>query len=82
MTQITIGTKNQVVIPKAVRSKVKGFRPGSKVNIVSVDEATIVLKKVEEDWVEKTSGIAAEAWKGIDSTKFLQNLRDEWERKN
>lgn len=82
MKQITIGTKYQIVIPKEVRNKVKGLKPGAKVIVNSTDSKTVEIRKVEENWVERTRGIASEAWKNIDTTKYLENLRNEWDRKS
>lgn len=80
MQQVTVGAKYQIVIPKEVRKKIKGLRPGSKVIVGSVDEQTITVKKVEKNWLDRTQGIAKEAWKNIDTTKYLEKLRNEWER--
>ena len=80
MKQITVGTKNQIVIPKEIRQKVKGIKPGAKVLINSLDSETIEIKKIEQNWVERTRGIASKAWKNIDTTKYLEDLRNEWDR--
>ena len=82
MKQITVGTKYQIVIPKEVRNKVKGLKPGAKVIVNSTDLKTVEIRKVEENWVERTRGIASEAWKSIDTTKYLEDLRNEWDRKS
>ena len=80
MATATVGTKNQIVIPKAVRAQVKGLKPGEKVQVYSLDDQTVAIKLDGRDWYERTHGIAAEAWKDIDTTKYLDELRDEWER--
>ena len=80
MQQVTVGTKYQIVIPKEVRKKVKGLRPGSKVSVRITDAATITVKTNPKNWVERTRGIAKKAWAGIDTTKYLENLRNEWDR--
>lgn len=81
MQQVTVGTKYQIVIPKEVRKKIKGLKPGSKVRVSQVDEETVTIKTVKKNWLERTRGIAKEAWKGIDTTKYLEELRNEWDRK-
>lgn len=80
MQIVTIGPKYQVVIPKSVRKKMTTIRPGSKVG-VSTRRGKISIDPQPQSWVEKTSGIAKEAWKGIDTTKYLEKLRNEWDRK-
>lgn len=77
---VTVGPKYQIVIPKEVRKKIKGLRPGSKVVVKTTDQHTITVKAEPLDWVSKTRGIAKEAWKGIDTTKYLDDLRNEWDR--
>lgn len=79
--QVTVGSKYQIVIPKEVRKKVKGLRPGKKVIVKAINEETIAVKPVEQNWLERTRGMMKEAWKGIDTTKYLEDLRNEWDRK-
>lgn len=78
--QVTVGIKYQIVIPKEIRQKIKGLKPGIKVMVKLLDEETIAIKRIEKNWVEATRGIAKGAWKGIDTTKYLENLRNEWDR--
>ena len=82
MQQVTVGTKYQVVIPKQVRKKVKGLKPGSKVSVDLASEGTITVKTNPQDWLERTRGMMKNAWKGIDTTKYLENLRNEWDKKS
>ncbi len=81
MEVITIGTKNQIVIPKGVRSKIKGLIPGAKVIIKSLDNQTITIKKVSDNWIERTSGMMTKAWQGIDAPKEVNKIKNEWEEK-
>lgn len=81
MQLVTIGTKNQIVLPKEVRKKIKGLKPGKKVMVYPLNENTITIKVENKNWLENSSGIAAEAWKGIDTTAYLEQLRNEWDEK-
>lgn len=81
MQQVTIGTKHQIVIPKDVRKKIKGLKPGSKVIVYPLNNDTIAIKVDNNNWLESSEGIAKEAWKGIDTTAHLNKLRDEWHEK-
>lgn len=80
MQQVTVGAKYQIVIPKEVRKKVKGLKPGNKVSIRQTDEETITIKTSSEGWLTRTRGIAKKAWAGIDTTQYLEDLRNEWDR--
>ena len=82
MQQATVGTRYQIVIPKEIRTRIKGLSPGTKVMVKSLDAQTITIKKVEQNWVDKTQGIASKAWKNINTTKYLEALRNEWDRKS
>ncbi len=80
MQQVTVGTKYQIVIPKEIRKKVNGITPGAKVAIYSDGKGTIKVKSESKNWAERTRGIAKEAWKNINTTKYLEDLRDEWDK--
>lgn len=79
MSQATVGSKYQIVIPKEVRSKVKNIKPGAKVEIYTLG-TTIKIDPDQKGWVERTRGIAKEAWKGINTTKYLEELKNEWDQ--
>ncbi len=81
MQTVTIGTKNQIVIPKEVRKKIKGLKPGRKVMVYPIDDTTVQIKLSDKNWVERTAGIAKDAWKDIDPIKELEKMRDEWDEK-
>lgn len=81
MQQVTVGTKYQIVIPREVRKKIKELRPGGKVSVHLVDKDTVIIKTNPKSWAERTRGIAKDAWKNIDTTKYLEDLRNEWDRK-
>lgn len=81
MQLVTVGTKYQIVIPKEVRKNIKGIKPGVKLMVNGVKEGIITIQTEEKSWLERTRGIAREAWKGINTTKYLEDLRDEWDKK-
>ena len=81
MQTVTIGTKNQIVLPKEVRKKIKGLKPGTKVMVYPIDKDTVGIKVSDKSWVERSAGIAKEAWKDIDPIKELEKMRDEWDEK-
>ena len=80
MRQVTIGTKNQIVIPLEVRKKIKGLRPGQKVDVYSPDDKTVVIKveKKEQSWADRNYGLMKDAWKDIDPIAELEKLRNDW----
>lgn len=82
MEQVIVGTKYQVVIPKEVRRKVKGIKPGSKVSVGLSHEGIITVNTDPQDWLIRTRGMMKDAWRGINTTKYLQDLRNEWDKKS
>lgn len=81
MNLITVGSKNQIVIPKDIRKKIKGFLPGSKLFITSIADDAITIKHVVKSWTERTSGLMTKSWSGIDTDLELKKLKNEWEKK-
>ena len=81
MKQIIVGTKNQIVIPKEIRQKVKGLKPGAKVSVYSVGEDMITIKTDSKNWVTQTRGMMSRSWAGINPIDELEKMRDEWEPK-
>ncbi len=81
MQQVTVGTKYQIVIPKDVRKRIKGLKPGARVSVYQSDNNTLSIELKPEDWVERNYGLMTEAWKDIDPIAELEKGRDEWEEK-
>lgn len=80
MEMVTVGTKYQIVIPKKVREKIKGIRPGVKVGLYPADQKTISIKVPEKNWVEESYGFMRGAWRG-NPIKEIEKMRDEWEER-
>ncbi|MBI4096278.1 MAG: AbrB/MazE/SpoVT family DNA-binding domain-containing protein [Candidatus Levybacteria bacterium] len=81
MQQVTVGTKYQIVIPKEIRIKLKGLKPGIKLSVQQIDENAVTLKIDPLDWIRRTAGMMTEAWKDIDPIAEIQKGRDEWEER-
>ncbi len=80
MEIVTVGPKYQVVIPKKIRKQIK-IHPGDKVGLILEDSGKVNLEIKPKNWVERTRGMMSEAWKGVDTTKELNKIRDEWEER-
>lgn len=77
---MTVGTKYQIVIPKEIRKKIKDIKPGKKVGVY-IKNGEVSIRPEPENWLKRTRGMMTEAWKGIDTTKELEKMRDGWEDK-
>ena len=78
MKEITIGTKNQIVIPKEIRDNIKTISPGKQVMIYTLDNETIVIKIKNKDWISSTYGTMRKPWGNIDPIKEVHKMRKEW----
>lgn len=74
MKTITISSKNQVVIPSSVRTRL-GLRSGDKLVIESITDKEVVLKK-EPSYKDFIGTLPAQQQ---DPVKRVRDLRDSWE---
>lgn len=80
MYQVTVGAKYQIVIPKEVRKEIQDIRPGKKVGVY-VSNGKVTIKPEPGNWLNRTRGMMTEAWKGLDTTRELEKMRNEWEER-
>lgn len=78
MSVVAVSKKWQVVIPKAVRERIRGLKPGGRVEVRCEDER-IVIVPLERSVVSTLYGLGADVWKGIDPVRYQRGLREEWE---
>ncbi len=82
MQLVTVGTKYQIVIPKEVRKKEKGLRPGTKVLVGGNGKGTITVKTPEKNWSDKHYGALKKYWRGVDPIAEIEKIRNEWDEKS
>ncbi|MCW4051393.1 MAG: AbrB/MazE/SpoVT family DNA-binding domain-containing protein [Candidatus Bathyarchaeota archaeon] len=76
-SEVRLSSKYRVVIPQAVREKL-GLCKGDTL-IVDVDGDTIRLRKRPESFTDYGRGLHRDVWDGVDSKRYLSELRTEWE---
>jgi AbrB family looped-hinge helix DNA binding protein len=84
MSKTTISSRGQVVIPREIRL-LHGIRRGTKVEWVSHDAQTILVRKVSSKqprtdwnaWAHATQGLGKEIWAGIDPVAYTREQRRE-----
>ena len=81
MQEITIGTKNQIVIPKKVRQLIVGLKPGRKVSIYPLSKDTVAITVSEKNWLESSYGLMDKEWSKENPAKQLEQMRNEWDEK-
>ncbi len=78
MQTVTVGTKNQIVLPLEVRKKIFGLKPGRKVAVYAVDDETIKVKVSKQSWVERNFGALANVLPN-DASRKIAKMRKEWD---
>lgn len=77
--KVTVSSKHQVVIPKALRQQV-GIRAGQRLNVEANKHGDVVIKKDAasniDALIDKYAGIARGAW-GPDPVATIRKMRDE-----
>lgn len=78
MVDVLVGRRAQVVIPAAIRERLK-IKEGDKLRL-DVDEAgRIVLTPVSADPLERLMKAGAGVFRGVDPVAYVRELRDEWD---
>ncbi len=84
--QVTVSSKYQVVIPKAVRKQL-GIQAGQKLDVQADGQGAVLITKRDpavdmNAWIQKYAGsikTSETAWgkAGLDATEWLRKQRDE-----
>jgi len=81
MEQTSVNIKYQVVIPRAIRKKVK-VKPGQKLNI-NVSGEQIILSPTKGskklNWPHDHIKLLKNPWEGEDPLKYLEEERNSWD---
>lgn len=73
MAQVTLSSKNQIVIPKEVREKL-GLKPGDKIAVGVRDDGAYIFKAPKK-YSEALIGIA----RGVYGPDYLKKERESWD---
>jgi AbrB family looped-hinge helix DNA binding protein len=80
MPTVKVSRKNQIAVPAAVRRQL-GIKPGDRLRVeVKGKKATLEREEPAptRSVVDELLAIAPELWQGIDTTAYLEELRNEW----
>ena len=72
-----------MVVPEKIR-KALGLKKGDNVfwKLKKAEGKTIAeVRPHPKSWAEYTLGLGKETWKGVDVDKYIDELRNEWDRK-
>ena len=73
MAEVTVSSKNQIVIPREVREKL-GVKPGDKLIVIVQDGTVIVLQK-PKSYPAAIRGLA----RGVYPADYLEKERQSWD---
>lgn len=73
MPEVTLSSKNQVVIPREARQAL-GLKPGDKLIFVVRGDRVVIMQK-PKSFAKALRGIA----RGVYPPEYLQKERDSWE---
>lgn len=77
MTTAKVTSKYQVVIPKEIRKRA-GLKEGQILYVYALDDK--ILLSPQKKWPDDYIGIGKEIWKNIDVAKYIDEMREDWDR--
>ena len=82
MDTAKLSKKYQIVVPKAVREKMR-LHAGANIHIYSVDEDRALLVKQPKDYVAALEGLGKEVWAALGGgDKYIREERATWGKKS
>jgi len=76
--EVTLSSKNQIVIPKEAREYVH-LKAGDRLVITISTSGHLLLWKRPHNYTEHMKGLGKNFWKGLSANKYIGKLRNEWE---
>lgn len=73
MTEATIGTRYQVVIPKNERRRLR-LKPGAKVDVKAENDRIVIYPAATKSW----RGIGKDIAGDEEASDYVKRLREEW----
>lgn len=75
-----LSQKYQIVVPKAVRIKMR-LKAGSVLVIRSIDDQRALLMKHPENYTVALRGLGKEVWKSLGGTQqYIHHERSSWDK--
>lgn len=73
-----VSNKYQVVIPKAIRDRVK-IKEGQDLQVYSIGDAIILAPKSDLKWPDDYLGTEKDFWSKIDVRQHIEHERNSWD---
>ena len=75
---VLLSSKNQIVIPKEARDKLK-IGPGRELLVLCKDDRVVLIPK-PEDFPKHMAGLHRDIWKRLGAASYLKDERETWDR--
>lgn len=75
----TLTTKYQLVIPKAVREKVK-VKAGQTILVQALGDIILLQPKKKGGWARNLLGLGKDVWQNVDAVSYVRSERKTWKR--
>ncbi|OGE81807.1 MAG: hypothetical protein A3H72_01785 [Candidatus Doudnabacteria bacterium RIFCSPLOWO2_02_FULL_48_8] len=81
MAITTLSSKNQIVVPKEVRKKLK-LQAGVRISVYPVDDERAVIVKEPKSYADALEGLGKEIWRSLGGAdKYIKEERASWDKK-
>jgi len=74
---VKISGKNQIVIPKEARQKLR-LVPGQELMVLCKEDRMVLMPR-PRNFVKETRGLHKEVWSDVDIEAYIREERDSWE---
>ena len=75
--EVTLSSKNQIVIPKEAREYIH-LKAGDRLVITVSAGGHLLLWKRPQNYTKHMKGLGNTLWKGISADKYVEKIRKEW----
>lgn len=80
MNTTKLSSKYQIVVPKAVRLKMK-LKAGMNVTMYSLDSERAIILKKPQDYVQALKGLGQDAWQALGGADaYIKRERSSWDK--
>lgn len=76
--EVTLSSKNQIVIPKEARESIN-LKPGDRLLFTVSTAGHLMLWKRPKNYTEHMSGLGKEFWGKVNIDKYIKKMRKEWD---
>jgi AbrB family looped-hinge helix DNA binding protein len=75
-TTVTLSSKNQIVVPKEAREKLR-IGPGDKLLVLTKDDRVVLIPR-SKNFVSRMKGLHKDIWGDLDTDAYIDQERESW----